>query len=364
MAAPSLVRSVRLEDGTAVNEVLPNLPPAADAALVPVSLVVDTSVTASSGNVFKTLAEAAAVRRTFDGPATVTFRQATIHPALAYDLRDASGYWNTTFLTAAGAILGQQFAAGSTLAGVTEFAAPINFLGLAGSALVTAPVLAAGTSPIFRTRGEFGMAATGGGDFFNPASGAPAAGQSSVWILSDISGGFAAGNAIWASRGLNAAIVLLVEDESFISSNTLVEAGGGTIFVSQASDGAVVNRTQANLATTGPNLTPGGNLALLPSTNNARGPGGGDPAVQAGTATLANGTATVATAVITATSRIVVCLKTPAGAGAATSTVYFSPGGATRVPGRPGSFTCQGSVTASGGPNAGDNSDVDWMIMN
>ena len=217
------------------------------------SIVVDTAIAASAGNVYKTLAEAAVERRKLNGPCDVEFRQSTAHPAQAYDFRDASGAWNTTFVGPA--LFSQTFPAGSTLAGVINFGGQTIFNGLGGSVFVTAP----SGFVVFQTLLGSSVNAPAGGDFFNASNVVAAA---SVWILNAGGGIFSATQKLLGSRGANASTTIVALDQSIVATSTLFESAAGICFVQQSPAG-IVSRTQANLAVTGPNLTPGGNLALI-----------------------------------------------------------------------------------------------------
>lgn len=360
MATPQLVHSYRLEDGTVI-EKFDEATPALDAALVPVSLVVDTSVAASEGNVFKTLAEAATIRRQIEGPVTVTFRQATVHPALAYDFRDAAGQWNTTF-TANGDTFVQQFAAGSTLVGLFELDVQFTFLGLAGSVFIAAPTAPAGFQ-VFRLRSVGALGATLGGDAFNAAN---VAGQTSVFLFTEQSGVFVPTSATLCARGANARILIFLDDGTTLTTSCLVESAAGQVSVTQVSAASNAVRTQAGLATTGPGLVPGVNLTLLTTTDNTRGPGGGDPSMQAGSVALVAGTTALIPATITATSRIPAPgIKTPV-PGAGNLTVNYAPLGVDRVIGRAGAgggFKLT-ALLADGTINVLDTSTLDWEVVN
>ena len=328
------------------------------------TFVVDTTAPANTGsnNVYPTLAAAAVARRLVNGPATVDFRQATVHPALAYDLRDAGGNWNTTF-TAPKQTIAQTFAAGSTLAGVTTFAVATGFQGGPGTSLITAPDVSPQNSVTFRTKGTGGLFSTAGGDFFNAAN---VAGQTAIWFLAEAGPFFQAGAALLCARGANARIVVNPTDGAVIASNCLFESAGGQILVQSLSSADVVSLTQANMATTGPNLVRGVNLINFASTNNSRGPNGGNPALQAGGVTLVAGTtAAIIPATITATSRIFLTVNTSV-PGAGNLTVEYAALAVDRVigvAGAGGGFKPT-ALIAAGTINVNDVSSLDWLVVN
>jgi hypothetical protein len=316
-------------------------------------------------NVYTTLLAAAAARRLVTGPAIVTFRASMIHPAAAYDLRDAAGDWNTTFASNGG-FRAEQFAAGSTLDGVTTFELPVNFLGPLGEVLITAPAPVGSAFSIFRLNiGIGGLAATGGGDFFDASN---VVGQNSVWILKEAAGLFQAGGNILCARGANASLFIIPLDDTTIAQNTLVESAGGLITVTQAAPGALVNRTQVKLVTSGPNLNavPGGNLNLTSSALNIKGPNGGNPITQAGPAKIdgVTGKSPFIPATITASSRITGFLRSPLGAALTTGYGALPGDRMLGVAGAGGGFQLSAFLAGGPGTNVADGSDLDWEVTN
>jgi len=313
------------------------------------TIVIDSTVFDPRGNVFNTFAQAVGFAAQFQGPRTFEFRGAApvIAPG-AYNLgadpvRFQGDRWITTTLSIANGVT----FAGTASIGFADIG--INWFGAGATPLIDvidirtfifdnvslSNVGAGATAPFIRSSGA-GIAVI---DMLRASQIFPSGG----------------GGAQFASTTLGAFTVINAYDASVIGINSLAQSGGGFVGVNQT-DGANVNLPQAGI--------PGGlvvntNLFLNGTTDRMNGPGGGSPALQAGTTTLVAGVSPAISAIITASSKIVGFERTDVGAAATTRYAALF---VDRVIGTPGSF----KITAlnGAGVDAANGADVDWMIAN
>jgi len=314
------------------------------------TIVIDAAAVNPTGNVFNTFAQAVGFAAQFSGPKTFEFRgaAAVIAPG-AYSL----GVDPVTITSQNGG-----FPSTLTIADGATFPSPpiVNFVGLNIHWLGSTPLMdfSSGVSRVFFDDVNLNNTGAGATAAFVQASG------TGIVIVSLIRASQAfptgGGGASFASVTLGSFLAFDCYDSAVLGVSSCREAGGGLIGANQT-DGVNVNLPQVGFS-----FVVGTSLIFNSSTDKAKGPGGGTPALQAGVTTLAGGVSPVIPVVLTATSRIVVSPKTLLGTGLTTNGVYAALSADRNVGLQQFQVTCFDPV--AGGPMAGNTSDVDWEVVN
>lgn len=220
--------------GRYAREVYPKSPAAGTSPLNGTQYTFVVDPTAAVGrNVFNTLAAAAAARRLVNGPAIIEFRGDQAVQAVAYDLRDAAGEWNTKLQGAQG-LTTVTFPNGATIVGATT----TDTISITYSGAGTLCTLPASGVQFFRfLNGDF--ESTGGGTMFLvPAGGTGIFECSGFWTDG--------GGTVFASSGA-AIMSITMEDGASIVANTIVSAGATFFRVAMISPASQVALAQAGV---------------------------------------------------------------------------------------------------------------------
>lgn len=329
-----------------------------NAAVVPTTYVVDSTVTSPSVNVFKTFRQAVDAALLVAGPKLFQFRDVApvINIAGAYDLGvdpvtiNAKGVLSTLTIAAGVTFTGTPPSVDFDMSGVT-------FQG--ASPLITAPSFGAGAG-LYRFRAGCVLQCS------DPAGRivrAPA-GAAAVTLLQEEAHTLA--GTCFDAVGAGAIHFVKVYDHGAIVANTVAQSGGGALTVINDGSASVVTLAQAGMP--GGTLVVGTTLVLNGSTTNLRGPGGNAPALQGFNASIdgVTGKSAFIAATVTATTRFPAPGVRVAAPGAGNLTVGYGVRTADVVVGLAGAgggFKITAAL-ADGTANTLDTSNLDAIAVN